>query len=96
MAGQRWSGGASWVEARTLANGAQACFALIHALGFPIYPRTKRLLYRSPASGPAAMLWFISRVRSFRELLAGGAPEARALARLFGPGDWWCGLAVKR
>ena len=79
VAGQRRGGGASWAEARSLAKGAKAGFALIEALWHPIYPRSKRLLYRSPQSGMAALLWFMSRVRAFRELLATGAPEASAL-----------------
>lgn len=79
VAGERRNGGASWGEALVLAHGVHACFALIEKLGFTIYPRSKKVMYRSPASGVAAMLWFMSRIPSFRELLASGENECRAL-----------------
>ena len=79
VAGMRRGGGASWGEARVLARGVQASFKLIKALGHPVYPRTKTLIDRSPASVVAAMLWSLSRVRSFRELLATGKAECIAL-----------------
>lgn len=79
VAGARRGGGASWREALVLARGVRACFALIERLGFPVHPRSKRLVRRSPAVVVAATLWSMSRVRSFRELLAGGEAEARAL-----------------
>ena len=79
VAGERRGGGASWGEALVLARGLQACFGLIEALGFVVYPRSKRLLYRSPPTVAAAMLWSLSRVRSFRELLASGKTGCCAL-----------------
>ena len=79
VAGVRRGGGASWGEALILARGVQASFKLIEGLGHPLYPRTKRLLDRAPASVLAAMLWSMSRVRSFRELLATGEVECVAL-----------------
>lgn len=79
IAGERRKCGASWGEALVLAHGVHGCFALIEKLGFPIYPRPKKLMYRSPASAVAAVLWFMSRVRSFRELLASGKTECCAL-----------------
>ena len=79
VAGMRRGGGASWGEALALARGIHASFALIEALGHPVYPRAKRLMGRSPASALAAMLWSLSRVRSFRELLTTGKAEAIAL-----------------
>ena len=79
VAGQRRGGGAAWGEAMTLARGVHECFALIRALGYQIYPRGKARLDGCPAWVIAAMLWALSRVRSFRELLAGGADECRAL-----------------
>ncbi len=79
IAGMRRGGGASWAEARVLARGVKSCLALIEALGAPIYPRSKRLMRRSPTSAVAMLLWGMSRVRSFRELLATGGPEAREL-----------------
>ncbi|UAJ08771.1 ketopantoate reductase family protein [Glacieibacterium megasporae] len=79
IAGVRRNGGASWTEALVLARGVHACFALIERLGFPVYPRSKRLMARSPAAGLAAVLWAMSRIRSFRDLLATGKSECVAL-----------------
>ena len=80
VAGERRGGGASWGEAVRLARGVQESFALIKGLGHPIYPRTKARLNGCPAWVLASMLWFMSRIRSFRELLATGENECRALA----------------
>ncbi len=79
IAGVRRGGGASWREALTLARGVRAAFALIEALGHPIHPGSKRMMRRSPAAALATMLWALSRVRSFRELLATGEAECLAL-----------------
>lgn len=79
VAGVRRGGGASWSEARVLARGVRASFKLIEAMGHPVYPRAKRLIYRSPLAVVAATLWSMSRVRSFRELLASGGAECDAL-----------------
>jgi len=79
IAGERRKGGASWKEAMTLARGVKACFELIQQQGLTIYPKSKRTMYRSPIAAVAAILWSMSRVRSFRELLATGGPECRSL-----------------
>ena len=79
VAGQRRGGGASWGEALTLARGAKESFALIEGLGHPVYPRMKARLNGCPAWVLAAVLWFMSRIRSFRELLATGENECCAL-----------------
>ncbi len=79
VAGVRRGGGASWGEALVLARGVHASFGLIKGLGHPVYPGTKKLIDRSPAPVVAAMLWSLSRVRSFRELLATGKAECIAL-----------------
>ena len=79
VAGVRRGGGASWKEALALARGVHAGFGLIKGLGYSIYPRNKRLIDRAPASVFAAVLWSMSRVRSFRELLATGQAECEAL-----------------
>lgn len=62
-----------------LARGVQEGFALVMGLGYRIYPSGKSLLQASPAWCVAAMLWFMSRLRSFRELLATGVGECHAL-----------------
>lgn len=79
IAGEQRGGGASWKEAMTLARGVKACFELIRKQGQPIYPTSKEVLGGSPHAAIAAMLWAPSRVRSFRELLATGGAECRAL-----------------
>ncbi len=78
-AGERRGGGASWSEAIVLARGMHASFALIQGLGYRLYPKGKARLKGCPAWVVAAMLWSVSRLRSFRELLATGADECRAL-----------------
>ena len=79
VAGERRKGGASWSEALALARGMHESFALIKALGHPIYPGSKARLNGCPAWVLATMLWAVSRIRSFRELLATGKPECCAL-----------------
>ena len=78
-AGERRGGGASWREALILAKGVQAGFRLITALGYPIYPRAKMRINSRPAWVFAGVLWSMSRIRNFRELLATGKAEAREL-----------------
>ncbi len=78
-AGMRRGGGASWAESTAIARGMQESFTLIQRLGYRVYPSGKALLHASPAPLVALMLWLLSRVRSFRELLAAGANESRAL-----------------
>ena len=79
VAGERRGGGASWSEARVLARGVHESFALIKGLGYRVYPRGKARLDGCPTWVGAAMLWTMSRIRSFRELLATGENECRAL-----------------
>lgn len=79
IAGVRRGTGASWKEAMVLARGIHESFRLIESLGYPVYPSGKAWLQRSPAWVVAGMLWSMSRIRSFRELLATGEGECRAL-----------------
>lgn len=79
VAAVRRGRGASWTEARTVARGMCDAFALIVALGDPIYPRGKARLVAAPDWMVAMMLWSASRIKSFRELLAGGIEECGAL-----------------
>ena len=78
-AGQRRHGGASWKEALTIARGVHTSYRLIKALGYTVYPRGKQRIAGSPVWVVAALLWVMSRVRSFRELLATGQAECSAL-----------------
>ena len=82
IAGQRRGGGASWSEALTIANGLQEGFTLIQRLGYRLYPSGKARLHSAPALVPASILWLMSRVPSFRELLATGLNECRALVEV--------------
>ena len=79
VAGERRGGGAAWGEAMVLARGMHECFALIRGMGYPIYPQGKARLNGCPNWVLAAMLWTLSRIRSFRELLATGVNECRSL-----------------
>jgi 2-dehydropantoate 2-reductase len=79
VAGVRSGSGASWSQAMRIARGLQESLTLIERLGYALYPSGKSFLHASPAAVPAAMLWSMSRIRSFRELLATGAQEGRAL-----------------
>jgi 2-dehydropantoate 2-reductase len=79
VAGMNRGGGASWGEALVVARGVRASFKLIKALGYNIYPHTKMVLAGSPIAAVAAIVWFTSRIRSFRELLATGKAECCAL-----------------
>jgi 2-dehydropantoate 2-reductase len=79
FAGMRRGGGASWAESIAIARGMQESFTLIQQLGYRIYPSMKALMHAVPASLVAVLLWSLSRIRSFRELLATGVNECRAL-----------------
>ena len=79
VAGVSRNGGATWARAMTIARGMQESFTLIARLGHELYPSGKRLLHRGPAWVAGAMLWSMSRIPSFRNLLATGADEARSL-----------------
>ena len=79
IAGERRGGGASWGEALVLARGVRASFTLLKSLGYEIYPAAKKRMDKNPTWTVAGMLWFMSRIRSFRTLLATGEAECRAL-----------------
>ncbi|WP_458070865.1 ketopantoate reductase family protein [Rhodanobacter sp. BL-MT-08] len=78
-AGMQRGGGASWNESLAIARGMQECFTMIERLGFRLYPVGKIRLHSSPAWLVAAMFWGMSRITPFRELLATGVNECRAL-----------------
>ena len=79
VAGMRRGGGASWHEALVIARGVRESFKLIKGLGYSVYPASKKRIAGSPAPVIATMLWAMSRIRSFRELLATGKTECGAL-----------------
>ena len=79
VAGERRGGGASWKEALVLARGVHASYKLITRLGYSVYPKAKQRINGRPTLALASMLWSMSRVRPFRELLATGEAECRAL-----------------
>jgi 2-dehydropantoate 2-reductase len=80
VAAERRGGGASWAESMGVARGLHGGFAVIKGLGYRLYPSAKSLLDSSPLFLLACMLWFASRIASFRELLATGVNECRVLA----------------
>jgi 2-dehydropantoate 2-reductase len=79
VAGERRRGGASWGEAIVVARGVHQGFALIKALGYQVYPKSKARINGLPTFVVAFMLWMFSRIKSMRELLATGEKECRAL-----------------
>ena len=79
MAGERRGGGASWHEAMVLARGVHASFTLIKGLGSDIYPSAKKMIDGSPIPLLAATLWSVSKITSFREVLATGKAECQVL-----------------
>ncbi len=79
VAGKRRGGGASLGQALTIVRSLKEGFTLIQRLGYRIYPSDKARLHAAPAFVAAAMLWSMSRIPSFRELLATGLHEWRAL-----------------
>ena len=79
VAAMRRGGGASWKEALVIARGARESFTLIQRLGYHLYPSGKAFLHASPTWVLASILWSLSRISSFRELLATGLNECRAL-----------------
>lgn len=82
VAGERRGGGAPWGHALVLARGVHASFGLVRALGYPVYPKGKQRLDGLPTPVLAAMLWSLSRIRSFREVLATGKAECAALVEV--------------
>lgn len=79
VAAEKRGKGAAWSRARTLAIGIRACFAMIRGQGYDIYPKDKARLQKLPVFVVAGMLWGLSRVPSFRTLLATGKTECCAL-----------------
>jgi len=54
-------------------------FTLIQRLGYRLYPAGKPRFHDCPAWMVASMLWFVSRIHSFREFLTTAVNEYRAL-----------------
>jgi 2-dehydropantoate 2-reductase len=79
VAAKRRGGGASFRESIAIARGMRESFTLIKRLGYCIYPSGKARLAATPIWIVAGMLWSISRIPSFRDLLATGLNECRAL-----------------
>jgi 2-dehydropantoate 2-reductase len=79
VAAKRRGRGASWSESIAIARGMRECFTVIKRLGYRLYPPGKARLDATPTAIVACMLWSISRIASFRDLLATGVNECRAL-----------------
>ena len=78
VAGVQRGRAASWREATVIARGTRAGYAIIRGLGGKVYPRSKRVIAALPVFVLASLLRLLSGIKSFRELLANGAAEARA------------------
>lgn len=76
---ERRGGGASWAEAGVVARGLVAGFDVVKSSGLRLYPAAKAVLASSPVPVLRGMLWLVSRIASFRKLLANGLPECRML-----------------
>lgn len=79
MAGYQRGKGASWGEARGVAEGINASYELVQGVGYDVYPKMKKRVASCPVVVLAFGLWLLSRVKSFRELLATGSPECDAI-----------------
>jgi 2-dehydropantoate 2-reductase len=79
VAGMQRGGGAAWSDSLAIARGMQDGFTLVQRMGYQLYPAGKARLHGSPAWMVASLLWFMSRIPSFRTLLATGVNECRAL-----------------
>ena len=82
FAGMQRGGGASWAESMTIAHGVHECYRLIKGLGYDLYPAAKVRIHQCPAWIIASILWGLTRLPSFRELLALGAAECSAMLDL--------------
>lgn len=82
FAGMRRGGGATWAESMTIAHGIHECYRVIKGLGYDIYPSAKVRINKCPAWFIASMLWGLTRIKSFRELLSLGAHECSAMVDL--------------
>ncbi len=82
VAAMRRGGGASWKEAQVIASGLQEGLSLVQRLGFRLYPVGKARLQSAPLFVPALLLWVMSRIPSFRELLSTGLQECEALVEV--------------
>jgi 2-dehydropantoate 2-reductase len=82
VAGQRRGGGASWADAMAVAHGVHGAFAIIRGSGYRLHPPAKAAINAAPALLLAGMLWLASRIAAFRDLLATGVNECRALIDL--------------
>eukprot|EP00960_Hanusia_phi_P067559 766655-Hanusia_phi.AAC.3 len=71
--------GATWEESMKAARAAHAGAALITKLGHAIYPSSKRWMYSCPAWMLSSMLWTMTRLSSFRKLLASASSECNAI-----------------
>ena len=76
---QQRGAGVSWTEALMVARGLHGGFHIVEGLGYALYPSAKRRLNRLPDPLLACFLWSVSRNKTFRELLATGGNECRAL-----------------
>ncbi len=76
---QQRHAGATWAEAMRVARGMHGAFALLKQQGVSLYPVSKQVFNTMPNAALAGVLWALSRNQKFRELLATGVNECKAL-----------------
>jgi 2-dehydropantoate 2-reductase len=79
VAGERHHSGAHWREASTMARGMKGGFAILSGLGYEMHSSVKGLS-RMPQFAVTFLFWMLSKMKTFRVLLASGENEARAEA----------------
>ena len=79
VAAERRGVGANRAEAMIVARGLVAGFETVRSSGSRLHPASKAVLSSLPVPLLAGMLWLVSRIPSFRTLLATGLLECRAL-----------------
>jgi 2-dehydropantoate 2-reductase len=79
VAGERHNSGATWREARTMARGIRAGFAILRGIGYEMH-RSAKGLAGMPLFIVTLLLWWMSKMKKFRVLLASGEDEARSQA----------------
>ena len=77
--GMQRQSGCTWNEAVIVGKGVRESFRLIEELGESVYPKGKVILLKSPTVVVAGVLWSLSRIKEFRELLASGVEECQAI-----------------
>jgi 2-dehydropantoate 2-reductase len=79
VAGVKLGRGAPFSRCLELARGIQEIYKVIVFEGYELYPTSKKVFANGPVVIPAAMLWLLTKIPSFRTLLASGREECERL-----------------